>query len=243
MVLHSAPATTCVPSCAYGVSMHGPRSLPVGTISDWTCTWQTVAVTAEDVSPHSTPPTEQSRASPISLTTKAATTILSTAISSAGFSRCRIEFAPMGSCAASSEFAPPSSIRRHSRAERRQLGTWKCINSVSKLAAASRACRPRRRSSGRRGLGVRPAGQSPQCIERSHPDLRSWGKVARRIHADRSARYSLSRRSARASWRYAHRSKGSRGQGVPRRTSAHFSTRRTGAATGALGCFHLHVVH
>ena len=28
------------------------------------------------------------------------------------------------------------------RAERRQLGTWKCINSVSKLAAASRACRP-----------------------------------------------------------------------------------------------------
>ena len=24
--------------------------------SDWTCTWQMVAVTAEDVSPHSTPP-------------------------------------------------------------------------------------------------------------------------------------------------------------------------------------------
>ena len=35
--------------------MHGLRSPLVGTISDWTCTWRTVAVTAGGVSPHSMP--------------------------------------------------------------------------------------------------------------------------------------------------------------------------------------------
>jgi 2OG-Fe dioxygenase len=70
--------------------------------------------------------------------------------------------------------------------------------------ADTRRCPP-----GWRRLGLRPASESLQCIERRHSDLRSRGTVAWRVHAHRAARRGLSRRSARASRRYAYRSVGS----------------------------------